>query len=310
MRYWDRIVRSWQAFSGQWKRGRAVTEPPSQPVFGVALGGGFARGLAHIGVFKVLEEEGITVDYVAGTSVGSIIGAAYCSGMNAAELAEVASRLHFRDFARWTISRYGLFNNDRMEALLGHMLRCQTFEAMKIPLGVAATNFISGEGVVFRSGPVAPAVRASCAYPGMFLPVKIGEDFFVDGMLNQTVPTTPVREMGAQCVMGVFLDSRSMRMKGPRHMFDIIGQCFSIAQQRMSVQWRQDADLLVEPNVDDFAYDAFDKLPQLVASGEKAMRAKLPELRRLLGIEGQSAPASAEVVAATAAGEPPTVPVN
>jgi len=307
MSYWDRLGRVWRAFAGQWKRAKPGAEAPKRRTLGVALGGGFARGLAHIGVLKVLEEEGIAVDLIAGTSVGSIIGAAYCSGMNAAELAEVAGHLKFKDFARWTISRYGLFNNDRMDGLLGRMLRCQTFEEMKIPLGVAATNFISGEAMIFCSGLVAPAVRASCAYPGMFLPVKIGEEYFVDGMLGHEVPTTPLREMGAECVVGVFLDSHTMRMSGPRHMFDIIGQCFSIAQRRMSVHWRKDTDLLVEPVVDGFAYDCFDRLPELVASGEAAMRAALPELRRLMGLDGSRAPAAAKASAAPGVAEASTV---
>jgi NTE family protein len=139
----------------------------------VALGGGFARGIAHIGVLKVLEEENIPVDYVAGTSVGAIIGAGYCSGMSSAELAELAVTLRFGDFARLTLSRYGFYNNDRMERFFARALRHHTFESLQIPLAVTATEFRTGEAVVFTKGELVDPIRASCAYPGMFLPVDI-----------------------------------------------------------------------------------------------------------------------------------------
>src|SRR5215469_4369584 len=156
----SRLARSVRAFS------RELTQPakalPKRPTLGMALGGGFARGIAHIGSLKVLEEEGIPVDYIAGTSVGSIIGAAYASGVSAKELSEIALMVRFKHFARWTLSRFGLCNNDRLETLLPKMLKVHTFEEMKIPLAVAATEFTTGEPAVFTAGRVIPAVRASC----------------------------------------------------------------------------------------------------------------------------------------------------
>ena len=143
------------------------------PAIGVALGGGFARGIAHIGVLKVLEEEGIPVRMIAGTSVGAIMGAAYCSGLTIAELEELAHKVRFTTFARWTLSRYGFASNDRMVAFLKQTLKVQTFEELRIPLGVTATDFNTGKGAVFTSGSIIDPVRASCAYPGMFLPVEI-----------------------------------------------------------------------------------------------------------------------------------------
>ena len=252
------------------------------PQIGLALGGGFARGLSHIGVLRVLEEEKIALACVAGTSVGAVIGAAYCSGMSGDELAEMAAQVRFRDFARWTISRYGFATNERMVGFLRRVLKVRTFEELRIPLAVTATDFISGEGVVFRSGELIEPVRASCAYPGMFLPVQINGRLLVDGMLAYTVPTVPVREMGAEKVIAVYLRSHWCDASGPRHVFEVISQCFSIAQDRMSGLWQAESDAVMEPEVAGFGYDSFERAADLIAAGEAAARAALPQIRAWL----------------------------
>jgi NTE family protein len=279
----NKIARSVRAFARGLQRISDVPlalAAPETPTVGLALGGGFARGLAHIGILKVLEEEGIPVNFIAGTSVGSVIGAAYCSGISARELEEIAALVRFKDFARWTLSRYGFASNDRMARFLNKMLRCRTFEDLKIPLAVAATDFTSGEGVVFRSGPLVDAVRASCAYPGMFLPVNINGRLLVDGMLAHAVPTVPLREMGAQRVIAVYLSAHWVNLDGPRHIFDVIGQCFSIAQSRMCGLWEAAADAILQPDVSGFSYDGFDRAPELIRAGELAARAALPAIRQ------------------------------
>lgn len=288
MTHFAKLVRSVRAFARELTRSPQpqpqVVIPARRPTLGIALGGGFARGLAHIGALKVLEEENIPVDYIAGTSVGSIIGAAYCSGITAKELEEIAAIVRFRDFARWTLSRYGFCTNDRMHHFLGRIIRCKTFEELKIPLAIAATDFVTGDPVVFRTGPMLDPIRASCAYPGMFLPVEVNGRMMVDGMLGHAVPTTPLREMGADRVIGIYLSAHWVNLRGPRHLFDVIGQCFSIAQARMSESWKRDADLVIEPNVDGFSYDGFDRAPELILAGEKVMREAVPQLRIWLGI--------------------------
>ena len=253
-----------------------------RPKIGLAFGGGFARGIAHIGSLKVLEEEGIPVDYIAGTSVGAIIGAAYASGVSAKELSEIALMVRFKHFARWTFSRFGLCNNDRIEGVLHRMLKVYTFEEMKIPLAIAATEFNTGEPAVFTSGSVVPAVRASCAYPGMFLPVEVDGKTYVDGMLAWLVPTTPLKRMGADRVIGLYINANWIKVRAPRHLFDVIGQCFSIAQERMSDSWKRDADLVIEPDVDGFEYDCFDRAKELMLIGENSMRNSLPTIRAWL----------------------------
>ncbi len=278
----SRLVRSVQVFS------RALTQVPNvipkKLTLGIALGGGFARGIAHIGALKVLEEENISVDYMAGTSVGAIVGAAYCSGMTAAELADMARTLRFADFARLTLSRYGFYNNDRMVRYFARVLKQHTFEDLKIPLAITATEFRTGEAVMFTTGPLVDPIRASCAYPGMFLPVEIEGRSYIDGMLAYAVPTTPLRKMGADRVIGIYLSAHWSDARPPRHVFEVIGQCFSIAQARLVDSWKKDANLVIEPDVNGFAYDCFERTPELIAQGEAAMRAALPQVRAMLNV--------------------------
>jgi NTE family protein len=207
--------------------------------------------MVHIGVLKVLEEARIPIAAISGTSSGSIIGAGFCSGLSAAELAEVGCRLRFKDVARWTLDRGGFCSNDRLGALLARMCPFKDFSQLRTPLVVVATELISGQPAIFRKGSICEAVRASCAYPGMFTPVEINSVLHVDGMLSYEVPTTPLKlkQMGIDCVMGVHLQSR----------------------------WNQ-------TNVDGFAFDDFARAPELIAVGEESMRAALPALKHKLGI--------------------------
>lgn len=281
-----KIIRSVQAFGRELSRKPiAPVYTPQIPTIGVALGGGFARGIAHIGVLKVLEQENIPIRAITGTSVGALIGACYCSGLTLAEMEDVAHNTRFTSFARWTLSRFGFASNDRMISFLTRTLKCKTFEDLRIPLGVTATDFKTGEGIVFRSGSIIDPVRASCAYPGMFLPVQIQGRHLVDGMLSHPVPTRPLHDMGADRVLAIHLKGTWSNGGAPRHLFDVIGQSFAIAQDAMSRIWRDAADLVVEPDVAGFAYDDFKRADELIRVGEAAMRAALPEVRRWLATE-------------------------
>jgi NTE family protein len=297
-----KIIRSVQAFGRELSR---KTAPASRvPAIGIALGGGFARGIAHIGVLRVLEEEGIPVRVVTGTSVGALIGACYCSGLSIEDMEEVARNTRFTTFARWTLSRFGFASNDRMVSFLTRTLKVKTFEEMCIPLGVTATDFNTGEGVVFHSGSIIDPVRASCAYPGMFLPVEIRGRYLVDGMLSHPVPTRPLREMGADRVIAVHLKGTWSSGGAPRHLFDVIGQSFAIAQDAMSSLWRSAADIVVEPDVAGFGYDDFKRSPELIRAGEIAMRQALPEVRKWLEV-----PAEATYPERERRGAPRTLPM-
>jgi NTE family protein len=208
------------------------------------------------------------------------MGAAYCSGVTLAELEELAEKVRFTTFARWTLSRYGFASNDRMVAFLTRILKVHKFEELQIPLGVTATDFKTGAGTVFTSGSIIDPVRASCAYPGMFLPVEIDGRWLVDGMLSYPVPTHPLRIMGADRVIAVHLKGQWSKTKAPRHMLDVVGQSFAIAQDMMSPVWRNAADVVIEPDVAGFDYDDFKRAGELIRVGEVAMRSALPEVRK------------------------------
>ncbi|HWY71417.1 MAG TPA: patatin-like phospholipase family protein [Terriglobales bacterium] len=280
MKLFDGIRKSLRVLGGETDALRLPLHPdvPKPCRIGLALGGGFARGLAHVGVLKALEEAGIVPDFIAGTSVGAVIGAAYCSGVSAKELEEIASIVRFKHFARYTISRFGLCTNDRMTGFLHRILKVKTFEELRIPLAVTATDFVTGQPIVFTSGKLIDPVRASCAYPGVFLPVNVEGKLMVDGLLGHAVPAQPLKQMGADRVAAIFFGAHWVR-KNPRHVLEVIGQCFSIAQSNMSCLWQQHADLLVEPDVSAYSFDDFQKALGIVNVGYEAGLKALPTFR-------------------------------
>lgn len=286
----QQAVRRLRAFA---HRPRAVPTPPlGQPRLGLALGGGFARGVAHIGVLKVLEENGVRVDCLAGTSVGSIIAGSYASGATLAEMAAVARKVRWKDYASWTLSRMGLASNQRMDAFLRKVFRALRFEDLKIPLAVVTTDLVQGRPVVFNSGELSVAVRASCAYPGLFLPVAYNGSWLVDGGLVWAVPTQAVRALGAEVVVAVNLDNVAPGLE-PRSLVDVLGRAFSITQRTAEPLWRECADVVVEPKVSTFSWDDFERADELIAAGEQAMREALPKLRRCLEpVPARSSPGS------------------
>src|SRR6202521_2241393 len=163
----------------------------------LALGGGFARGFAHLGVLQVLEQNQIPIAAIAGTSVGSILGAAYASGAPLARIIATCRTLRFRDIARWRVSRLGLASNHRLGDLIEHVFEARQFEELQIPLAVVATDLNTGEPVSLTEGSLIDAIRASCAFPGLFEPVEIGTRSLADGALVAPVPTKAARDLGA-----------------------------------------------------------------------------------------------------------------
>jgi NTE family protein len=251
------------------------------PKVGVALGGGFARGIAHIGVLRVLEENGIPIDFIAGTSVGALIASAYASGSTLEEMERQGAATRFRDFGRWTISRMGMASNERIEDFLRRFTSAHDFSEMKIPLSIVATDLIKGESVYFTEGEIGPALRASCAYPGLFLPVEYEDRFLVDGFLTETVPSTAVRRLGAEVVIGVHLEPGLLSTR-PRNTIEVISRSFSVIQGSLIQPWRAATDVLLEPDVHHILWDEFSKTPQLIQAGEESTRAALPRIKAIL----------------------------
>jgi NTE family protein len=249
-----------------------------QPRIGLALSGGFARGIAHIGVLRVLNEARIHVDCVAGTSVGALIGAAFASGTSVGEMERQGRITHFSDFGRWTLSRLGLATNQKLEDFLARFTHAKEFSDLRIPLAMAATDLGAGNTVYFTQGNLGLALRASCAYPGLFLPVVVNGRMLVDGFVSEPVPVQGARSLGADIVIAVSLTTGALE-RNPRSMFEVIGRAFSIVQQGSNAAWRRDADVVIEPNVMNILWDEFERTPELVAAGETATRLALPSIR-------------------------------
>src|SRR5216683_5386401 len=176
-------------------------EPKERPRVGLALAGGFARGIAHIGVLRVLREAGIPIDCVAGTSVGALIGASFCAGASLDEMEKIGAETSFTDFGRWTPSWLGLATNQRLGKYFARFTPVATFEELDTPLAIATTDINAGVSVYYSHGPLAPVIRASCAYPGLFVPIQYDGRTLVDGFLTAPVPIEGTLLLGADLVI-------------------------------------------------------------------------------------------------------------
>ncbi len=255
-------------------------QPTERPRVGLALAGGFARGIAHIGVLRVLHEAGIPIDYVAGTSVGALIAVGFCAGTSLEEMENVGASTSFTDFGRWTPSWLGLATNQRMEKYLARLTSVKTFEELQIPLAIAATDIVQGVSVYYSHGSIIPPLRASCAYPGLFVPIQYENRTLVDGFLTAPVPIEGVLLLGADIVVAVYLESGNV--EPPRTFTDILSRSFNIMQRHSDLAWRTQADIIIEPDVKHFVWDDFSKTPDIIAAGELAALSALPQIRAAL----------------------------
>ena len=260
--------------------GEEENEPSRRPRVGLALAGGFARGIAHIGVLRVLREACIPIDCVAGTSVGALIGAGFCAGASLDLMENIGSLTSFADFGRWTPSWLGLATNQRMEKYLSRFSPAKTFEELKIPFSVATTDINAGVSVYYSHGPLAPVIRASCAYPGLFVPIQYDGRTLVDGFLTAPVPIEGTLLLGADLVIAVYLEAGNVEQ--PRTFTDVLSRAFNILQRHSDLAWRTQADIIIEPDVKSFVWDDFTKTPGMVAAGEAAALAALPQIRAAL----------------------------
>jgi NTE family protein len=251
-------------------------ERTARPKIGLALAGGFARGIAHIGVLRAFRDAGIPIDCVAGTSVGALIGAGYCAGVSLERMQEIGQSTTFADFGRWTPSWLGLATNQRMEKYLSRMTPATTFAELKTPLAISATDINEGVTIYYLNGAIAPPLRASCAYPGLFVPIQYEGRTLVDGFLTAPVPVEGALIQGADIVIAVYLEAGGIA--NPRTAVDVISRSFNIIQKHTDVTWRQQADVIIEPDVSTFAWDDFTKTPELVAAGEVAALKAVPEI--------------------------------
>jgi NTE family protein len=263
--------------------------PTKQHRIGLALSGGFARGLAHIGVLKVLVENHIPIDALAGTSAGSLIAAAFASGCTIEGMIEEARTIRWKSFARWRIPRLGFASNERMEPWLHRVLRAKRFEELSIPLSVVAADISTGEAVVFRTGDLIPPLRASCSFPGLFTPVEYQGRLLIDGAIVSSVPVAALQDYGVDAVIAVHIKTNGLSHT-PSNVFQVIGQAFQIAQAVNEPTWKQQCDVVIEPDMSEIAWDDFGRADEIIFAGEAAARKALPALRALLNSQTAQAP--------------------
>jgi NTE family protein len=250
------------------------------PRIGLALGGGAARGFAHVGVIQVLEEAGIRPDLVVGTSAGSLVAALYASGRSGAQLQQVAMAMDEAAFADWTLPLFnrGVLRGEALGRYVNAQVGHQLIESMAMPLGIVATDLNSGQGILFRRGDTGTAVRASSAVPAVFVPVKIGSHEFVDGGLVSPVPVRYARDMGAEVVIAVDISS-APEGNPSADPIQILLQTFAIMGKSINRWELKEADVVVRPALAGMGSGDFAGKRRAIEAGRAAMRALLPQLR-------------------------------
>lgn len=270
---------------------------------GLALGGGVARGIAHVGVLQALAEAGVPIHCIAGTSAGSLVGALFAAGLDPWQMERLANRLQWRGLVRLRLRRDGLLDAEGLERfILGHVGDL-TFDQLKLPFAAVACDLRTGGKVVLREGRVAPAVRASCTFPGVFLPARMGPHLLVDGGLVSNVPVSVCREMGADYVIAVDLNRPSQNPVPPRNLVQILLYSLAVLQRPQIERCLQEADAVIQPDLGAFSVIELERVQEMVAAGRRAAEAAIPGILAAL----QEAPQPVPVAPAAPAAREPEV---
>lgn len=255
-----------------------------RPKVALALGAGGVYGYAHIGVLKVLEENGLRPDFVVGCSIGAVIGALYGAGLSSRQLESLGTHLRRSHWLDVTMTRMGVVSGQRLEGVLRLLTRDRRLEDLDPPLAAVATDIERGHKVVFTRGAAAVAAHASSAVPGIFSPVRVGESLLVDGALLERVPVDTARALGADRVLAVALGGTPDGQWVPvRHLFDVINQSFSIMQRALAAERAVTADVLIEPVAPEGTGPG--QAAALIEAGRGAALAQIDEIRRLFSRE-------------------------
>ncbi len=258
-----------------------VAEPVRRPPrLGLALGGGAARGFAHVGVIQVLEQNGIHPDLVVGTSAGSLVAALYASGMNGADLERAAMSMEEATLTDWTLpfNGRGVLKGDALARYVRQAVGGRVIEQMPLPLGILATDLGNGQGTLFRRGDAALAVRASSAVPGVFTPVSIGGREYVDGGLVAPVPVSQARAMGAEVVLAVDISS-DPEGNNASGLLQVLLQTTAIMGHSINRHELRSAEVVVRPALSGVGSADFSSRQRSIVAGRAAMQAALPRLK-------------------------------
>ncbi|MDT7687653.1 MAG: hypothetical protein QOJ70_168 [Acidobacteriota bacterium] len=252
---------------------------------GLALSGGAARGIAHVGVLKVFAEQGIEVDCVAGTSAGALVGGALASGMSLEEIERIGRSLRWRDLGRVTVSRLGVQSNAIMEEYIRARFPLTRFEQLPVPFAAVATDLHTGAAVVMRDeGDLGFAIRASCAVPGWYVPVTDTQGRqLVDGGLVANLPVSVVRALGAEVVVAVDVNSEGAKfLSPPGSIIGVLLQSMLVVQRVAVEHQRQLADVVISPSVGHLRWDELTRAEEFIAAGAEAAREAIPTIKELL----------------------------
>ena len=255
-----------------------ATAPPPVKV-GIALGGGAAKGFAHIGVIKMLEANGIVPVAVAGTSAGSVVGALYASGMDAYAMQEKAFALDESSIRDVSLFSGGVVKGQKLQDYVNQLVGGRTLEKMRKPFAVVATRLEDGQRTVFVRGNTGQAVRASSSIPGVFEAVAIGKYHFVDGGVVSPVPVDAARGLGADIVIAVDISSKADGLASPSSMLGNVNQSIKIMGQKLGAQELARADIVIRPKVNDIGAAEFARKDRAILEGERAAQAALPQIR-------------------------------
>ncbi|WP_242344463.1 patatin-like phospholipase family protein [Anaeromyxobacter terrae] len=255
------------------------------PQVALVLGGGGARGFAHVGVIRVLEDARVPIELIVGTSVGSLVGAIYAAQPNSYALERMARSLDRDDFFDFSLAPalfgQGLATGDRLERFVRDHVHARTFEALRVPVAAVATDLDTGDRVVLHEGDVARAVRASCAIPGVLEPVRLGGRVLVDGGVVRNLPVDVARQLGADVVIAVDLAALEPKAT-PRNFVEVIFRVVNLVSRAEAKELRGIADVTIEPAVEDVGFIDFDRKDAAIRAGMEAARAALPRIREVL----------------------------
>jgi NTE family protein len=267
-------------------------KPQKRPRIGLALSGGAARGIAHIGVLKALAERNLTIDCIAGTSAGALVGGTLASGMALSEIESIGRSLRWRDIGRMTMSRMGVQSNERLEQYLRERLPVTRFEDLPIPFAAVATDLQSGKGIVLNEGDLPFAIRASCAIPGWYVPVvdEHGRQL-VDGGLVANIPSDVARSMDVDIVIAVDVNAEGAAFLGPSlSIISVVLQSMMLVQRTASLYQLAAADLVIKPRIGHIRWDEMGRAEELIAAGYEAGVESLPEIEMVITAANKAAP--------------------
>jgi len=263
----------------------APPKVPSQvaPRIALALGGGAARGFAHIGVIKALEAQGIVPDIIVGTSAGSMVGTLYAAGLSGFDLQRVALTMDDRLLTDWSLSSRGLIKGEALQDYVNSTVGNRPIDKLPKLLAIVATDLRSGEAMVFRTGNAGMAVRASSSVPGIFLPVRIGGRDYVDGGLVAPVPVQIARNLGADIVIAVDISAQPREQK-TESSFEMLLQTFAIMGHSITVHELKQADIVIRPDIGRISGTDFPSRHLAILEGERATQGQIAALRSRLAV--------------------------